>query len=210
MILVKPLDVTTELEAIELQYDKLVAVVRYADSERALCTANDPKGFGYIVMNGRAARGLREQFVGDRWEADDKDNQPGIRNPHIKVRVIPCNFDHNTANLIRDPSNRTEKGHASRAKTQCNGTAWFPGMEPAVEEAEDGYTTYVLGMYSDEDGLKAELSRPSNFASGHYTHFLSRIILMNGEDSGDRTPHSGRGEGPTDIVDITVKRKNAQ
>jgi len=205
-ILIAPEDVDPALRRLGLERDTLIEAIRYADGERALCTANDPKGFDLITMNARLARALRDAFVGDDWEVDETDNQPGIRNPALKVRVIPCNFDENAGNRLADPTNLRDKGAASRSKTQCNKTAWLPGFEPSPETEKAEYETYVLGTYTASGELRAELSKPLNFSSGKYTRFLPRIILLDGtegEPIGSRVPR----EGPTDVIDIAVTRK---
>jgi hypothetical protein len=206
LLLTKPTDVLPRLEELELDYDRLREVVHYADGEAALCTANDPKGFDLVVMNARAARGLRNVFCGERWEADETGNQAGIRNPHIKVRVIHCNFDENTGTAA-DPTNLTEKGAASGSKVACNQTGWIPGLPvPGEDETDNEYATYVLGTYYDRDGeiLRAELSRPRNFSGGRYKKFFERIVLLDGSE---KAPvHPGRSE-PTETIDIAVKRK---
>lgn len=200
-------DVSSALEQMALTVDGLVDAVRYADAERALCTAHDPKGFDLITMNARLARALRDHFVGEEWELDETDNQPGIRNPRLKLRVIPCNFDQNAGNRLADPTNLREKGTASSSKVQCNKTAWLPGLEPVAQDELEEYATFVLGTYVDDDGVvRAELSRPLNFSSGKYTQFQPRIILLTGDEDhvgGDRQPR----EQPTEIIDIAVTRK---
>lgn len=193
--------------SLDLDYDGLIDVVRYADNERALCTSNDPKGFELVVMNARVIRGLRERFCGERWESEDTDNQASIRNPHLKVRVIHCNFDKHAGDEDAMPSNLTQKGSASHAKVRCNRTPWLPGLPmPGGEPSE--YVTYVLGTYFDEElGLRAELSRPIGFRSGRYFDFKPRVILLTG--SGDASVGRSRRdqEGPTDIIDINIRRK---
>ena len=198
------------LKELELDYDKLLEAVRSADRERALCNANDPKGFDLVLMNAKVARGLREQFCGPRWERDETDNQPGIRNPFLKKRVIPCNFTQHAGQEVGpDPTNMAEKGSASKKKVRCNQTPWLPGLlDPTANEADDesGYTTYVLGSYWDADlGLRAELSRPKAFSSGRYTKFETRIILLNGSENLGDISKSDRD--PTEIIDIAIKRK---
>ena len=74
MIVSAPAEIVPLLDSLELDLEKLVEVVRYADGERALVTANDLKGFGAIIMNARAVRGLRDVFCGERWEAGETDN----------------------------------------------------------------------------------------------------------------------------------------
>jgi hypothetical protein len=199
-------NVIPTLRRMELDYQHLVEAVRWADGERSLCNANDPKGFDLVMMNARLARALRDQFAGERWRADEMDNQPGIINPHLKLRVIPCNFDEYAGNPLADPTNLRGKGAASNSKTQCNQTAWMPGFEP-TDEQENEYQTYVLGTHFGQDrSLRAELSKPLNFASGKYNSFRPRIILLDGtEDEVVRADSSD--EGPTDIIDIAIKRK---
>lgn len=208
ILVVEDAERATELEALELDYDKLVEVVRYADSERALCTSNDQKGFNLATVNSKAARGLREQFCGDEWVHDETDNQPGILNHSLSLRIIPCNFDENAGNLLRIPTNRTVKGSASREKVRCNGTGWLPGLvAPHVEENEE-LTTLVLGIFSeDEKPLRAELSFPTKFEKRRYTAFKKRIVLLTGaEDVPERSGGSDRGD-PTETIDIEVTRK---
>ncbi|MEC5324430.1 hypothetical protein [Aurantimonas sp. A3-2-R12] len=198
----------TELDALHLDFDKLAEVVRYADSERALCTGNDPKGFKLVTVNAKAARGLREQFCGEDWVYDETDNQPGIMNPALSLRVIPCNFDENAGNLLKTPTNRTSKGAASGTKVRCNGTGWLPGLVAPAFQDDREVTTLVLGIYS-EDGepLRAELSFPIGFEKSQYTSFSKRIVLLTGaEDWSERTGESNRGE-PTETVDIPITRK---
>jgi hypothetical protein len=201
-------DVISFLEEIELDRDRLIDVVRYADAERALCTANDRKGWPLIVTSNKAARALREQFCGERWVSDETDNQAGIFNPHKKVRIITCNFDKNAGNPAKNPANRTEKGAASEAKTRGNETAWFPGFEPPTSASDDDVATYVLGIYSEDDEpLRAELSRPKAFEAGDFVKFMPRIILLDGtEDQGDRIRPSADRDGPTEVIDIEIRR----
>mgnify|MGYP001809885950 CR=1 FL=1 len=206
VVIADPLQVVTLLDELELNFDRLVEVVRYAEGERALCTKNDRKGFDLILMNDKAARGLREMFCGDRWAPDETDNQAGIRNSHIKVRVIHCNFDKNAGNPDAEPTNLVGKGTASRAKVACNRTPWIPGL-PIPEPSEGEYTTYVLGTYSDENSLRAELSRPRSFVGGRYSRFEPRIILLDGSEGAPISGSKPADNGPTEIIDITIKRK---
>src|ERR1700692_3098416 len=83
------------LRGMELDREALIEIARFADRERALCTSNDVRGFALIIVNDKAARGLREIFCGKSWIKDETDNQAGIRNPRLGLRVIACNFDGN-------------------------------------------------------------------------------------------------------------------
>lgn len=209
MILTNRAEIVPLLQTLELDLDKLIELIRYADGERALCTANDPRGFDLITMNARSARGLRDAFCGERWEIDEKDNQAGIRNPQNKVRVIHCNFDRNCCHPTDNPTNLIEKGAASRVKVASNQLS-LPGFPIPDEQEGAEYTTWVLGTHydRDEDVLLAELSRPLTFSSGRYTKWSERILLL--DRSEGAAPTEGvrpDREGPTEIIDIPVTRK---
>jgi hypothetical protein len=80
------------LRSMELDREALIEVVRTADQERSFCTSNDVQGFDLITVNAKAARALRDIFCGERWQKDETENQPGIRNPHLGLRVIPLSI----------------------------------------------------------------------------------------------------------------------
>jgi hypothetical protein len=199
------------IRAMDLERETLVEVVRIADRERSFCTGNDVSGFDLITAHAKTARALRDIFCGDRWVKDEKDNQPGILNLHLGIRVIPCNFDKNAGSFTREPTNRHRKGEASRTKTRCNGTGWLPGLPdvPVQEGAE--IVTWLLGIYSvDGQPLKAELSLPVGFDGAYYTRLDQRIILLTGEEGPDEIVGMRRPpdrEGPIEVVDIAIKRK---
>ncbi|MCH9049854.1 MAG: hypothetical protein IIA72_02035 [Proteobacteria bacterium] len=208
-VLSETVEVDPLLRGMELDREKLLAVLDYADAQRALCTSNDVKGFDLITMHDKAARALREQFCGDRWEKDETDNQAGIKNPHLKIRIVPCNFDENAGNP--DPSvtprNRHPKGSASKAKVRCNQTEWLPGLS-MPEPTQGEYETWLLGIYADDDGRGAVLSLPLNFSGGKFSQFVTRIVLEQRTDkNATATRKTPDNEPPTEIVDIVVKRK---
>lgn len=208
IVIADPEVVSSEINDLNLDLEKLIEVVRYADSEGALCTRNDPKGYRLITVNAKAARGLREQFCGDEWVHDESGNQPGILNEALGVRVIPCNFDENAGNQLLTPTNWTEKGTASGRNVRCNGTGWLPGLEPPVIEGGNEIVTLVLGIYSqDGEPLSAELSYPIEFSGNKYKKFSKRIMILNaGSDNGSPINDSDIGD-PTEVVEIDVKRK---
>lgn len=129
-------------------------------------------------------------------------------NKSLKLRIIACNFDENAGNPLRTPTNWTEKGTASGSKVRCNSTAWLPGLASPVIEEKSEIVTLVLGIYSQEDEpLSAELSYPIAFSGSRYTKFRKRMMILNSDsDIASPIDDSDMG-GPTDIVEIDVKRK---
>ena len=209
VVLIADHEVVPELEAMGLDREKLIDVVRVAAAERALCTGNDVKGFGLIVMHDKVVRGLREAFCSDLWERDEFEKQEGIRHRQSRRRVIACNFDHHTADPVFDPTNLVTKGEASKKKARCNATPWLPGLPDEIEDDDGGIETWVLGTYVDDDKILAELSKPVRFVGGQYKQFGRRIVLLNGSESSGGEPArlAPQRDGPVEIVDIVVRRK---
>lgn len=137
----------------------------------------------------------------------NSNGQAAIRHPEKKIRVVPCNFDENTANVLAQPSNRSPKGEVSGAKARCNKTGWIPGL-PEPTSDDDGFQTWVFGIRAiDGEPLRLELSFPTEFNGQYYTHFSRRIVILSG-DEGDGSPRrEGLRDGPTEIVDIAITRK---
>jgi hypothetical protein len=208
-ILSEDFEVIPHLAAMDLNRDGLIEVVRFADSERALCTNNDAPGFAAMTVYDKAARRLREIFCGEHWVKDDTDGQAGIRHVSKNLRVIPCNFDENTASPLVQPKNNSPKGEVSGAKTRCNATGWLPGL-PDVQTRKDGeIKTVLLGIRAVEgEPLKAELCVPVAFNGKYFTRVVERVSLLRGdEDDGSGGGRRRDDEGPTNIVDIAIFRK---
>ena len=202
--------VDRELSALQLDREMLLEVVKFGDRQRALCSSNHPKGFDLVEMNAWTARGLRDQFCSQKWVKSEHKNQPGIENPELKVRVVPCNFDQHCGSLSRDPTNVSIKGSASKKNAICNGTGWLFDPDPYSKiDNESGFNTWILGTYFCRDSFKlyAELSFPDGFENGQYTTYAHRIILMSGFDPSAELKIDDGRDGPTDFVDIPVLRK---
>ena len=199
-------DVDNHLEHMGLTFTDLIRVVEYAESERALCTDNDPLGFANMTAYARAGRKLREVLVPQGWEKDDSNNQCAVRNPSRKIRIVPCNFDQGAGDRLQTPTNKSPKGEVSRRKSLCNRTAWLPGLAPIDSPIEiDGYITWLLGMHiSDSSPSRAELSLPVDFDGKYFTQFGKRIILLNGEEV---SISEYKTDDAFEIIDIDVKRK---
>ena len=207
-IFIDPLDVDNELQELGLTQDALVQVVRIAESERALCTSNDPIGFASYVVYARAGRELRNIFVPQGWEKDDSNNQCAIRNPKTKVRIVPCNFNEAAGDRLITPTNKSPKGEVSRKKSMCNRTSWIPGIIDETQPiGDDGYQTWVLGVHiDDERTTSAELSLPVDFDGKYFTQFASRIILLDGTDDGEIISKTSDVD-EFEVIDIEIKRK---
>jgi len=208
-IIDKPLSIEKELVKLSLDHENLITVIRYAESEKALCTENDPVGFGSFTAYARAGRKLREIYVPKGWEKDDSHNQCAIRHPEKNIRIVPCNFNESAGDISVDPTNKSPKGEVSRKKSISNYTLLLPGI-PEIEprENEAGDITWVLGFFMEDDfSITAELSLPIDFANGFYTKFSKRIILLNGSEGYADKVVSHSTEDTFKEIDINIKRK---
>lgn len=211
VIIWKPLEVENEVEALGLDVAGLIDCVRYAERERSFVTKNDAIGFANFVVYDKAGRAMREKYLGAEWLKDDSHNQCAIKNPRLKVRVVPCNFDEAAGDRLVRPTNRSPKGRVSKEKSACNLTAWLPGfpkIEPALDD--DGFQTWLLGIFSEDDKMTtAELSLPIAFDEKHFTDFGKRIMLITRGDynEGGRLYGAGNGGDAVEIVDIQIRRK---
>ena len=207
-IISDPLDIDAELHALGLNHPDLLRIVRFAESERALCTDNDPIGFESYVVYARAGRMARDIFVPKGWIKDDSNNQSAIRNSETKVRVVPCNFDEFAGNRLITPSNKSPKGEVSRKKSMCNRTAWLPGIADRKAPIDpEGYNTWVLGMHMDDSRpTTAELSLPVDFDGSFFTKFGKRIILLDGTEDGGIGQRSDSDDA-FEVINIDIKRR---
>lgn len=195
------------LASMNLDLEGLQWAVQQAHSDALFTTNNDVKGWRLIITHNKLVRALRERFCGKHWEREDTENQEGIRNSGLGMRIIVANFDNLAGNPDPNvtPSNSRPKGKASWRKARCNKTGWLPGLsipEPVHQQLQ----TWVLGICSDGDGVSAELSLPLEFAANRFSKLVTRIMI------------SSRGEfshaepvrlpiAPLEEIDIPISRK---
>ena len=209
-IICDPLEVRDEILALGLDAEGLVECVRYAEREWSFVTANDAVGFGSMVIYDKAGRALRDRYLGKDWVKDDTNNQCAIKNPEKGIRVVPCNFDDKAGDRLVTPTNKSPKGEVSRKSSMCNRTAWMPGIPKANPTSEDGFQTWVLGIYVGyERQTSAEISLPTGFEGQRFTDFGKRIVLLSvvdGEGIGLKRVDGADGDA-VGVVDIALRRK---
>jgi hypothetical protein len=190
------------LADMDLTMEGLRAAVWYADAERAMVSKNDTPGLDQALMYHKVGRGLRDTFCGEHWEIDNSDNHTAIKHTTKPVRIVPCNFDENTGNLLIQPTNRTDKGAVMARRTKCNATGSLFGADDLPVKARDGRITWLLGTFSNGDGApRAELSLPVAFTDKHITELEKRIIVLDGTE---HLPGARDSEQPVEVVDIKI------
>lgn len=206
-IFAAPLYRDPELAAMSLDHDGLLWAVRQAHQAGGYINRNDVKGWRLIAMHNAAVRALRERFGGKNWEREDAENQEGIRNPSLGLRIIAANFDELAGDPDKNvtPTNIRPKGKASKRKARCNQTGWLPGLD-LPQPVHQEWQTWVLGFCSDDDGLGAELSLPLEFKGNKFTKLMKRIIICS---RGDGLPIEPKRQpvAPIEEIDIPVQRK---
>jgi len=208
-IIWNPVEVKNEVAALGLDIEGLIDCVRYADREKSFVTDNDALGFGSMVVYDKAGRALRETYLSDIWIKDDSHNQCAIKNPEKMIRVVPCNFDQHAGNRLVRPTNKSPKGEISRKKSMCNKTAWLPGFSQQEVSNDDGYQTWVLGMFTDDyRPTTAELSLPIAFDGQYFTDFGKRIMLIT-NDGKSIVDHKidDKTDDAVESVDIEIRRR---
>lgn len=207
-------EVEDQLSQMRLDRAGMLGVIAYAKNEWALCTGYDPVGFASTMAYAKAGRRLREIYVPKKtgWIAANWNNQCGISNPDLKIRIVPCNFDQHAGNRLVLSTNKSPKGEVTRKKTLCNRTAFFPGIfddEPKPnDELNDGFQNWVLGLFFDESKPNgAELSLPVGITGNHFTRFATRIILVDSSDERDTPEKRNESGDAVEIVDISITKK---
>jgi hypothetical protein len=149
---------------------------------------------------------MRQMFRREGWEAESEFGLETIVNKELRKKVAIMNTDAGTANVDRSPMNRTIKGVACQTVVGLNNQKemFKPGeMGPVVERPS---SLWYLCIFDDEKKVRAELSRPIEFAGGYIVDFSERIfILEDGEYEKvllDRSTDSGAQD-----FDINVRRK---
>lgn len=191
------------LAEMDLDIEGLRDAVRYADAERALVSKNDTPGLDQALMYHKLGRGMRERFCGAYWEIDNSDNHTAIKHRSKPLRIVPCNFDENTGNLLVQPTNRTDKGSVMRHRTVCNATGSLFGSEDLPIKTREGRETWILGAYAFADvAPRAELCLPVGFKDKHITSLQKRVVILNGSEELGRVMSS---EDPVEVVDILIR-----
>lgn len=206
-IFVEPVERDAELAAMSLDLEGLRWVLQEAHIQGGFSNSNDVKGWRLISTHDKLVRALRERFSGKDWEKEDEENQEGIRNPKLGIRIIAANFDDLAGNPDSSltPSNLRPKGKASWRKARCNQTGWLPGLA-LPEPVHQGLQTWVLGLYSDDDDFSGELSLPLEFSDSRFSKLVKRIIIRSRDERGPVEPYR-IPVAPVEEIDIPIRRK---
>jgi hypothetical protein len=117
-----------------------------------------------------------EGIRGLEWEACDRDQVSGIRNPKLGIKLVVCATNINTGNPDpnKQPKNLRDRGPASRRLIHQNTGQMKLGFMPP-DDPRDELWYYCL--YLSQQHIGIELSRPTDEYEGYITDFSDRIII---------------------------------
>jgi hypothetical protein len=160
-----------------------IEIVAAAIAARARATDDSPiSSAGYYAWAAATTR-ARQMFRREGWIKGYENGVETIDHRELKKKVAVMNTDEGTCDKDRSPLNRTVKGPATERIVDLNNQ--FELFKRDVKLApvkEPPYPLWYLCIYDGQGKVRAEISKPSEFAGGSIVKFSERIfILQDGE-----------------------------
>lgn len=201
-------EASKRLKELGLTIEQLIDVVKASVAGRGNCTDNDPPAAPGWSSWQMGTRRLREIYRKQGWEKDDTNQFSTIINHGRRIKISFCNTDDGTAIQNRIPRNRSRKGVIAERVTDVNKSGYlFPEMESedALKNTAD-YETWYLCVYAEDEFVRAELSRPSEFDSGYFTAYSERIFILR-PDEWKELDFANKDDDLIEDLEINVRRK---
>ena len=160
----------------------LVEIIVVAVAARARCTADSPRSAGSYYAWAEATTRLRQKFRPHGWGKGNEEGIETVANHKRKLKIAILSTDEGTADVSRLPRNRTVKGPASERVVDLNNQYELFDTKEMGPVVESQYSMWYLCIYDDGRRVRAELSRPVEFAGGYVTRFSERIFLLQDGD----------------------------
>jgi hypothetical protein len=168
--------------------EQLIEVVDAMVSARNDTTENDPSSAPGWMAWKDGTRRLREIALPMGWQRDETNNVPSIINLEKGLKFAVCNTDDGTGIEGRSPQNRTKKGPATDKMISEQGWLFPPSDASTIvpfqgtKQSAGSLTAYYLCVYHEGDGVRAELSCPTDVQAGYFSDFNERILLISSGD----------------------------
>ncbi|MGA8760310.1 MAG: hypothetical protein WB611_29115 [Stellaceae bacterium] len=183
-----------------------IEIVKAAVAARARCTDDAPKSApGYFAWEAATTR-TRQMFRREGWEKGSEDGIETIVHHELKKKIAVLNTDSGTAAKARTPMNRTPKGPAQQRVMDINDQFEMFKRGEMGPLAETPYSLWYLCIFDDGGKVRAEISRPSEFAGNYIQGFAERIFILEDDDWEKVLLATPADDEPKDIK-ITVRRK---
>lgn len=211
-LLIRDEDVIPQLTGMGLTRPALRDILLKTAGERANVSPLEPPP----VMNYEAwrwgTRFIREcdEFKETGYTLCDHDQIYGVRNDELRLKLVFCNTNNKTG--VADPNvcpkNTTVKGPNTCELIGLNSPQTeFNFIKRAFNRGVSDYALWLLCAFFDENGVRAELSRPQSENGGIINSWSDRIIIAGPGE----LPFSGRSKNvPEEFADVPapiVKRK---
>jgi len=197
--------VDARLASLGLTRERLANAILSGDAGASSSTALHPPGnVGYRRWADTVA-GLRRQLLPHGWLQSNALNYCTVYNPATRVAIVVMAGDGNTGHRAAATRSKYPKGAVTVRRLRLNQqqASMFPDLKSPAEVAEEDCATWVLAQDADEDGVRAELSRPrSQDASGRVVDWYERILLPPVDPRGPSSANDEGGRG--DDVDFAV------
>jgi hypothetical protein len=181
LVLSAPADVRSRLLELGLQPEQLRQAVQLGVRYRFDCTANDPICAPGFIAWAKIVRSLREALLIDGWIRNSDRGYETTLSADGTLAITVASGDQFTGNEDGTPSNRREKGQATREAVTQNMLP-FEDLYDRVRPnpGDPRLQTWILLHYFDtrEDEVRLELSLPDAITpSGFVKSWRERIIL---------------------------------
>ena len=186
----------------------LVRIVKAAVAARAQANDDAPRSAASYYAWAEATTMLRQLFRRQGWDRNDQNGIETVDHHRRKIKIAVLSTDSGTCNDNRSPRNRTIKGAASEKLVDLNSQYELFRSEEMGPLAETQYTLWYLCIHDDGSDVRAELSRPIEFAAGYVSEFGERIfILQRGDWERVILEPSEDDEQQHDLLEIDVRRR---
>ncbi len=182
-----PYDRDERLSRLGTTREEWIEVTKAVVAGRSGATDNDPISAGGYLAYLLGTRRMREIFRAKGLEKEALDGIETVVDHKRKLRFAVVSTDAGTANIHRSPRNRTHKGPASKKAVDLNcqyelGLYDRDGNPLPGKESGDGYAFWYLCVFDDGESVRAELSSPVEFESGHFVKFSERIFILGADE----------------------------
>jgi hypothetical protein len=183
-----------------------IEIVKAAVQARARCTDDFPKSApGYYAWEAATTRS-RQMFRREGWQKDDENGIEIIVNHDLKQKIGVVSTDCGTCDPTRSPRNRTPKGAAQSKVIDLNNQYEMFKRGEMGPYKETPCSLWYLCIFDDGKKVRAEISRPSEYAHNYIIKFSERIFILQDGDWEKVLLEQPRGPDPQDF-EINVRRK---
>ena len=116
------------------------------------------------------------------WEKGDENGIEIVIEHERKKQIAVMSTDSGTADRNRSPRNRTIKGPASEKVVDLNNQYELFKRDETGPHKGPPYSLWYLCIYDNGSTVRAELSRPVEFAAGYISKFSERIFILEDGD----------------------------